>query len=87
MHAGIVLASALLYFDRLMRCFPAFESDRDVLLTFFYSTNGHSWADGSGWVVGELLMDWEGVELDETGRVEELNRPHNGLTGGWLISM
>jgi Leucine-rich repeat (LRR) protein len=56
-------------------------SDRLALEALFKSTGGANWTNKTGWMTDAELGDWHGVEVDEEGRVTELDLEENGLAG------
>ena len=54
--------------------------DRTFLESFYDSTGGGSWVDGTNWKSVETLADWHGVTV-RNGFVTGLELPGNGLTG------
>jgi hypothetical protein len=56
-------------------------SDRLALEALFKSTGGTGWTNKTGWMTDAELGDWYGVEVDEEGRVTNLELPANGLAG------
>lgn len=57
------------------------SNDRDVLLELFQATDGRSWKKNYGWNSSASLSTWYGVEVDENGRVSNLNLSGNDLEG------
>ncbi|WP_419165817.1 leucine-rich repeat domain-containing protein [Candidatus Palauibacter sp.] len=57
------------------------ESDATVLEQLYYDTGGADWAMSDGWLGGQPLSAWYGVETDSIGRVRRLDLSRNGLTG------
>jgi hypothetical protein len=56
-------------------------SDRLALESFFKSCGGAGWERKGGWMTEAELGEWEGVEVDEEGRVIKLDLRNNGLVG------
>ena len=54
--------------------------DRQVLVDL-YSTGGIEWDRKSGWNSSAALSDWDGVKVDDNGRVTVLYLPFNKLAG------
>ena len=57
-------------------------TDRDALVALYASTRGQDWQIDSNWLSDQPLRDWQGVEVDEDGRVVVLRLSGNGLAGG-----
>ena len=56
-------------------------TDRDILATLYFATDGPNWARSDNWLTDEPLGSWHGVEADATGAVLGLQLRNNGLTG------
>ncbi len=56
-------------------------SDRDILVAFYHATGGPGWTNSDNWLSGEPLDTWEGVRLDDDGRVSRLLVGLNNLAG------
>ena len=56
-------------------------TDRAVLETFYYATDGPNWKDRTNWLSELPLSEWYGVDTDESGRVTRLLFGPNGLSG------
>ena len=56
-------------------------SDAFVLESFYDATDGLAWANSDGWLAGQPLSAWHGVETDSLGRVRRLDLSHNRLKG------
>ena len=56
----------------------AATSDRDILISFYWATNGPNWVRSDNWLTDARLGDWYGVDTDGSGRVAELS-----LSGMW----
>jgi hypothetical protein len=56
-------------------------SDRLALESLFKSCGGAGWECKGGWMTEAELGGWEGVVVDDEGRVTELHLPNNGLVG------
>ncbi|WP_419943305.1 Ig-like domain-containing protein [Candidatus Palauibacter sp.] len=56
-------------------------TDRDILATLYFATDGPNWARSDNWLTDEPLGSWHGVEADTTGAVLGLQLRNNGLTG------
>ena len=57
------------------------ETDRAALATLHAAADGDGWTDSEGWLSGEALAGWHGVETDSLGRVATLDLAGNGLSG------
>ena len=57
------------------------ETDREVLVAFYNSTDGENWGDSENWLSDAPLGEWEGVNTDDNGRVRALNLRFNELSG------
>ncbi|MDE2794551.1 MAG: Ig-like domain-containing protein [Gemmatimonadota bacterium] len=56
-------------------------ADASVLESFHHATNGPGWTNSDGWLGGQPLSAWHGVETDSLGRVRQLGLTDNGLEG------
>ena len=54
--------------------------DMQVLIEFYKSTNGDGWVYKGGWL-NSSTHNWQGVELNDEGRVTGLYLSYNGLSG------
>ncbi len=57
------------------------EKDRAALAALHAAAGGEGWTDSEGWLGGEALAGWHGVETDSLGRVATLDLAGNGLAG------
>ena len=57
------------------------ETDRAALAALHAAAGGEGWTDSEGWLGGEALAGWHGVETDSLGRVATLDLAGNGLAG------
>ena len=57
------------------------EKDRAALAALHAAAGGEGWSDSEGWLNGEALAGWHGVETDSLGRVATLDLTGNGLAG------
>ena len=60
-------------------CVPL--SDREILSTLYESTDGANWRNKENWLKDAPLGDWQGVDVDDEGRVVRLELPFAGLSG------
>ncbi|CAM9435938.1 unnamed protein product, partial [Choristocarpus tenellus] len=57
-------------------------AQREILLEFYVSTNGHLWKNNTGWNSNaDDLSTWYGVEVDDEGYVVKINLNKNNLKG------
>ena len=57
-------------------------SDRDILVTLYEATGGEEWVRRKNWLTDAPLEEWQGVTVNEDGRVTSLYLDfRNGLTG------
>ena len=56
-------------------------TDRDILLSLYWSTGGPSWTNVEGWLTHAPISTWYGVETDGDGRVVALRLRYNNLAG------
>ena len=56
-------------------------TDRDVLVTFHHATGGPGWVNKDKWLTDAPIGEWNGVTVDEEGRVTRLALDANNLTG------
>ncbi len=57
------------------------SSDREALVALYNATDGPAWDDNDNWLTDEPLEDWDGVDTDDYGRVNELSLYDNNLSG------
>ena len=62
-----------------LQCPPL--TDRDILESLYWSTDGANWRRRTGWTTDAALDRWDGVATDAAGRVVELRLRFNGLSG------
>ncbi|CAN0031419.1 unnamed protein product [Pylaiella littoralis] len=55
--------------------------DRDALTAIFIATNGTNWMREENWNMSADLSLWQGVKVNDQGRVVELHLSHNNLRG------
>ena len=56
-------------------------SDRIALEAFYRATGGDDWSDNTNWLSDAPLGEWYGVEVDHSGRVDNLRLRDNNLNG------
>jgi len=56
-------------------------TDQDILGSLYRVTGGPNWRHSDNWLTDAPLRNWHGVDVDESGRVTELNLSYNNLTG------
>ena len=56
-------------------------SDRAALMVLFAQCGGAQWLRKANWGSEEALSTWEGVKVDEEGRVMTLHLAGKNLTG------
>ena len=57
------------------------NQDKIALEALFQNTGGGSWTRRDAWMSNTPLGNWSGVNVDETGRVVELDLCNNNLQG------
>ena len=57
------------------------STDRGALVALYGATDGANWNRSGSWLSDEPLSSWQGVTLDENGRVGELRLSTNNLRG------
>ena len=57
------------------------STDREALVALFHSTGGPGWARRGNWDTDAALATWEGVKVNDQGRVVELTLGSNNLQG------
>lgn len=57
------------------------STDRDVLVVLYRSTGGDSWRHKENWNSSADLSQWHGVDVNDEGRVVQLNLTVNNLEG------
>ena len=62
-------------------------TDRDVLTSLYWTSDGPNWRNSRGWVTEAPLSAWRGVRTDAAGRVVELRLPNNRLSGPLPIEL
>ena len=55
--------------------------DLAALVALYEAAGGPNWANNENWLSDRPLGEWYGVEVDRSGRVEELQLPNNNLSG------
>ena len=60
---------------------PAPVDDRPTLEAIYHATDGPNWLRNDGWLTSMPLAEWQGVKLDESGRVAQLALDGNQLSG------
>ena len=56
-------------------------SDRDALVALYDAAGGAAWNDTRNWLSDAPLEAWQGIELDEQGRVSRIDLGLNNLVG------
>ncbi|CAM9417159.1 unnamed protein product, partial [Hapterophycus canaliculatus] len=57
------------------------SADRDALLALFRWTGGAYWKNKTNWGTDAALSSWDGVKVNDEGRVIMLNLHRNNLQG------
>ncbi|CAN0168804.1 unnamed protein product, partial [Ectocarpus sp. 13 AM-2016] len=57
------------------------STDRDSLLALFNATDGANWKNNNRWGTDADLSQWNGVGVNDQGRVVELDLRYNKLRG------
>ena len=65
-----------------VQCRPL--TDRDVLTSLYWHSDGPNWRRNDGWVTEAPLSAWQGVRTDDAGRVVSLSVPGAGMSGTLL---
>ncbi|CAN0052033.1 unnamed protein product, partial [Choristocarpus tenellus] len=56
-----------------LKSFERAVAEREILLEFYASTNGHRWKNNSGWNShAHDLSTWYGIEVDDEGYVVKI---------------
>ena len=55
--------------------------DRAALIALYSKAAGHAWDKSRGWCTNAPLEYWDGVSVDDQGRVVRLNLSDNNLVG------
>ena len=55
--------------------------DLAALVALYEAADGPNWTNNENWLSDQPLGEWYGVEVDRSGRVEELRLPNNNLSG------
>ena len=57
------------------------DTEWDVLITLYESTDGPNWTNNANWLSTEPLNQWYGIVTNASGRVEQLTLENNNLSG------
>ena len=57
------------------------SADRDALHALYLATGGESWKTKANWNTDADVSKWHGVEVNDQGRVVNLELSGNNLTG------
>ena len=57
------------------------ETDREALTALFNATDGANWISSTNWLSDKPLEEWQGVSVDDEGRVSRLRLELFGLSG------
>ncbi|CAM9791799.1 unnamed protein product [Ectocarpus sp. 8 AP-2014] len=57
------------------------STDREALIALFRSTGGAGWERRDNWDTDAVLATWDGVEVNDQGRVVGLDLSSNNLQG------
>jgi len=57
------------------------DSEPEILKELFYATGGTNWDENDGWLSGDNVCVWSGVDCNAQGFVESLDLEENGLVG------
>lgn len=60
---------------------PKASPDSHALVALFHATGGANWTRKGNWCTSAELMTWDGVKVNEQGRVIELDLSDNNLRG------
>ena len=66
------------------------ETDREVLIALYNATDGPNWSNNINWLSDVPLGEWNGVYIDDDGRVVALELRDNQLSGeipGELVNL
>ncbi|CAM9699413.1 unnamed protein product, partial [Ectocarpus sp. 12 AP-2014] len=66
---------------------PMASPDRDALVALFHATGGDNWTRKSNWCTSAKLGTWEGVKVNQQGRVVELDLSDNNLRGAIPVEL
>ncbi|CAM9463368.1 unnamed protein product, partial [Ectocarpus sp. 4 AP-2014] len=66
---------------------PMAAPDRAALVALFYASGGDNWTRKSNWCTSAKLGTWEGVKVNEQGRVVELDLSDNNLRGAIPVEL
>ena len=56
--------------------------EREILIQFYYSTNGDEWTRKDNWCSNSPISEWYGVTASPDGEhIFELTLPYNNLNG------
>ena len=58
------------------------ETDWEALVALYNSTGGPNWNRNNNWLSDMPISEWEGVTIDDNGRVTNLSLYDNQLSGG-----
>ncbi len=57
------------------------ETDREALVALYEATGGPYWTNNDNWLTDAPLNEWQGLTVDEEGRVTEIYLSSNELEG------
>ena len=57
------------------------ETDREALVALYNATDGENWRNNDNWLSDAPLGEWRGVTTNDDGRVTDLRRGGNELSG------
>ena len=57
----------------MVRASKTARIDREALSAFYHATKGNKWLNNEGWLSNLKLKDWNGVEVNASGRVVSLH--------------
>ena len=57
------------------------ETDREALVALYNATDGENWRNNDNWLSDVPLGEWRGVTTNDDGRVTDLRRGGNELSG------
>jgi len=58
------------------------QSERDIMVEFFYATGGKFWVNNTGWDSnGNTVCEFHGVKCNDEGKVRTIRLPNNMLSG------
>ncbi len=62
------------------------NSEIELLMSFYYSTNGDNWINNTNWCTDKPLDEWYGISTDTEGNITSIALSDNNITGSASLS-